>query len=170
MDKQAIALAKLETSLMSARLQYLPVVRLVLSGFVVDAGPFFQWFDMKRLRQVDFKYNCVDAGFSLPASLTNMVKVKRPDAELRGCTMIKVTRVARENIRTITLKKGKRVNETSGLKPKINAILSHRWFMDSKRISSREELIDSVAGEKIQISETSTVSGHTCHSEASGKG
>lgn len=39
LDRQAIATAKLEAGPMGGRLRYLPVVKLVLSGFVIDAGP-----------------------------------------------------------------------------------------------------------------------------------
>jgi len=38
LDKQAIAMAKLDAALMGGRLRYLTVVKLALSGFVIDSG------------------------------------------------------------------------------------------------------------------------------------
>jgi hypothetical protein len=38
LDEQAIAMAKLDAALMGGRLRYLPVVKLALSGFVIDSG------------------------------------------------------------------------------------------------------------------------------------
>ena len=38
LDKQAIAMAKLDAAPMGGRLRYLPVVKLALSGFVIDSG------------------------------------------------------------------------------------------------------------------------------------
>ena len=38
LDKQAIAMAKLDVAPMGGRLRYLPVVKLALSGFVIDSG------------------------------------------------------------------------------------------------------------------------------------
>ena len=38
LDKQAIAMAKLEAAPKGGRLRYLPVVKLALSGFVIDSG------------------------------------------------------------------------------------------------------------------------------------
>lgn len=50
-------------------LNRLSIKRLTLSGFVIDADPFIQWFDHRRLRSVHFKDDCVDAGFYLPKSM-----------------------------------------------------------------------------------------------------
>jgi hypothetical protein len=38
LDKQAIAMAKLDAAPMGGRLRYLTVVKLALSGFVIDSG------------------------------------------------------------------------------------------------------------------------------------
>lgn len=38
LDRQAIAMAKLDAAPMGGRLRYLPVVKLAMSGFVIDAG------------------------------------------------------------------------------------------------------------------------------------
>ena len=38
LDRQAIAMAKLDAAPMGGRLRYLPVVKLALSGFVIDSG------------------------------------------------------------------------------------------------------------------------------------
>lgn len=42
LDNQAIAMAKLDAALMGGRLRYLTVVKLALSGFVIDSGA-FKW-------------------------------------------------------------------------------------------------------------------------------
>jgi hypothetical protein len=38
LDRQAIAMAKLDAAPMGGRLRYLPVVKLALSGFILDSG------------------------------------------------------------------------------------------------------------------------------------
>jgi hypothetical protein len=38
LDRQAIAMAKLAAAPMGGRLRYLPVVKLAISGFVIDSG------------------------------------------------------------------------------------------------------------------------------------
>ena len=38
LDRQAIAMAKLDAAPKGGRLRYLPVVKLALSGFVIDSG------------------------------------------------------------------------------------------------------------------------------------
>lgn len=43
----------------------LTIRTLSLSGFVVDADPFLHWFDPTRLKCINFKNDCVDAGFYL---------------------------------------------------------------------------------------------------------
>lgn len=64
--------------MIGVRLRRLPVVNLTLSGFVVDADPFAMWFDPRRLRTIDFKRDCVDAGFALPSNMAH-ITIFRPD-------------------------------------------------------------------------------------------
>jgi hypothetical protein len=47
----------------------LTIRTLTLSGFVVDADPFLQWFDPQRLRSIHFRGECIDAGFWLPPAM-----------------------------------------------------------------------------------------------------
>lgn len=56
----------------------LPLRALRLEGFVVDALPFAQGFD--NLERIDFLENCFDAGFALPESLREKVKVTKVKA------------------------------------------------------------------------------------------
>jgi hypothetical protein len=65
-----------------------------------------------RLRQIDIKHNCVDAGFALPTNMVDLVNVSWPGkGEGKIVTM---TKVAREDLHVITRKKGKsRQRETT---------------------------------------------------------
>lgn len=51
----------------------LSIKKLTLSGFVVDADPLLQWFDPKKLRCIQFKGRCIDAGFWLPEAMKDVV-------------------------------------------------------------------------------------------------
>jgi hypothetical protein len=78
LDKHAIAQAKERASTMGGSLERLPVVKLSLTGFVVDSDPFCLWFNPHRLRVIEFKNDCVDAGFALPTSMAENVAIKFP--------------------------------------------------------------------------------------------
>lgn len=80
LDQQAIKAAQLlvDTELPVENLRFLPITHLSLKNFVVDAGPFFRWFDAKRLREVTFQGTCVDAGFYLPDDMNSKVKINAP--------------------------------------------------------------------------------------------
>lgn len=84
-----------------------------------------------RLRQIDIKHNCVDAGFALPANMIDLVKVSWPGK--KDCKIATMTKVASKDVHVITLKKGKVVNENARPKPKINFLLSYRWFSDNRK-------------------------------------
>ena len=90
-----------------------------------------------RLRHVEIKHSCVDAGFALPANMVDLVKVSLPGKV--ECKVVRMTRVAREELRVVTLKKGKVVNENARLKPKTSSPLSHRWFSTNRKPVAREE-------------------------------
>jgi hypothetical protein len=63
---------------MGHRHNYLSIVHLVLSGFVVDNGPFVLWFG-QELRTIHFKRDCVDVGFWLPSRLVSLCGVRHSD-------------------------------------------------------------------------------------------
>ena len=89
LDAEAIAAAKMHA--LSSSPRHLPVVRLVLSGFVVDTGPFLQWFDPLQFREIEFRSHCIDAGFALPPRMKNRVTILCPaPTEYREVKMTKV--------------------------------------------------------------------------------
>ncbi|EEH04667.1 conserved hypothetical protein [Histoplasma capsulatum G186AR] len=77
LDKYSIVHAKARAAQMGSTLHLLPVVKLSLTGFVVDADP-FHLFNPHRLRLINFKNNCVDAGFALPERMREQVVVSWP--------------------------------------------------------------------------------------------
>jgi hypothetical protein len=84
-----------------------------------------------RLRQIDIKHNCVDAGFALPANMIDLVKVSWPGK--KDCKIATMTKVASKEVHVITLKKGRMVNENTRPQAKISSLLSHRWFSDNRK-------------------------------------
>ncbi|WEW59633.1 hypothetical protein PRK78_005112 [Emydomyces testavorans] len=81
LDKHAIATAREAAEALGPIPEKLPIVKLTLMGFVVDSDPFFLWFNPHRLRNIDFKDHCVDAGFALPASMSEQVVVSWPEED-----------------------------------------------------------------------------------------
>ncbi|OJD15834.1 hypothetical protein AJ78_03931 [Emergomyces pasteurianus Ep9510] len=77
LDKYAIEQAKTRAARMGSTLILLPVVKLSLTGFVVDGDP-FRFFNPHRLRMINFKNDCVDAGFALPDRMREQVTVSWP--------------------------------------------------------------------------------------------
>jgi hypothetical protein len=53
----------------------LGIAKLTLMGIVVDAGPFFRWFDGSKLRTIVLKDSCFDAGFMLPPAMKGKTQV-----------------------------------------------------------------------------------------------
>jgi hypothetical protein len=90
-----------------------------------------------RLRRIDIKHNCVDAGFALPTDLVDLVEVSWP-GKVEG-KIITMTKVVREDLHVITGKKRKVVNEKLQLKHKISSLLSYRWFPDNRKLMVRDE-------------------------------
>ncbi|KAI1975438.1 hypothetical protein LOZ12_000917 [Ophidiomyces ophidiicola] len=84
LDKHAIAAAKIAAAALGPTSEKLPVVKLTLMGFVVDSDPFFLWFNPHRLRSIDFKDHCVDAGFALPVKMSEHVIVSWPREDSIG--------------------------------------------------------------------------------------
>ncbi len=128
-----MATARSLVSCQGVNLRYLPIVKLVLAGFVVDAGPFFRWFNPMRLRNIEFKYGCIDAGFALPSHMSNLVTVSWPGKPQQERRTITITRTRQQDIRTIWLKrKSSRAEQAHGLKPKISSILTKNWFSSAR--------------------------------------
>ncbi|EEP77522.1 predicted protein [Uncinocarpus reesii 1704] len=84
LDKHAIGNAKEAAAAVGATPDKLPVVKLTLMGFVVDSDPFFLWFNPHRLRSIEFKDHCVDAGFALPVQMSEHVVVSWPRQDNPG--------------------------------------------------------------------------------------
>lgn len=116
-----------------ASLRYLPIVKLVLAGFVVDAGPFFRWFNPMRLRKVEFAHGCIDAGFALPSHMHNLVTVSWPGHPPEECKLIRVMKMSQQDLKHILLSKTSITHQASnGLKAKINFILTRNWFSSAR--------------------------------------
>jgi hypothetical protein len=133
LDKNTMASARSFVSCQGVNLRYLPVVKLVLAGFVVDAGPFFRWFNPMRLRHVDFKYGCVDAGFVLPSHMSSLVTVSWPGKQGQESRPVTISRIQKHDIKTIYLKgKPSTPRLSAGFKPKISSILTKNWFSSAR--------------------------------------
>ena len=126
-------MAKFAAASQGCRVRYLPIVKLTLMGFVVDAGP-VKWFDPQRLRQITFRHGCVDAGFSLPDRMADLIKIHVPKP---GSTM-NVSEVTPKDVKVVTLKKGLVVKEAAS-KPKLGPSFTNRWF--STRQHGRKQSI-----------------------------
>lgn len=73
LDKYAIEKAKIRAVVTGgATNTRIPIKKLTLKGFVVDADPIFQWFDPQRLRTIYFKGDCIDAGVWLAPSMSHV--------------------------------------------------------------------------------------------------
>jgi hypothetical protein len=134
LDKNAMAAARSAVSSQGVNLRYLPVVNLVLAGFVVDAGPFFRWFNPMRLRSIEFKHSCIDAGFALPSHMSNLVTVSWPGALPDDCRSITIKRTAPQDVKTVSMRRKQSSTNPgpSGLKPKISSILTRNWFSTAR--------------------------------------
>jgi hypothetical protein len=118
-----------------------------------------------RLRQLDIKHNCVDAGFALPTNMVDLVNVSWP-GKVEG-KIVTMTKVARENLHVITRKKGKAVNEKPRLKRKISSLLSYRWFPDNGKPLTRDERGGIKASTKLPSSNSMSSLGQNSSSGAS---
>ncbi|OKL63045.1 hypothetical protein UA08_01215 [Talaromyces atroroseus] len=88
----------------------LPLVHLTLRGFVVDAIPFCSCFDAQKLRSITFA-DCYDAGFYLPHEV-DMDKFEIRVDELKTARTESIRRLCSdEELKHITLKDGKMVEE-----------------------------------------------------------
>jgi hypothetical protein len=94
-----------------------------------------------RLRQIGIKHNCVDAGFTLPANMVDLVSISRPGKS--EPIIVKMTQVAQEDVHRITLKRDKVVDENAQLRPRTNSLLSHRWLSTISRGNRRDSKLSS---------------------------
>lgn len=107
LDKHSIEKAKVRALAMGRTCALLTIKTLTLTGFVVDADPILQWFDPLRLRSINFKGQCVDAGFWLPNTMQK-VAVRGPkniDMEAVPAGVVKLD--LRKDLKEVELKKGK---------------------------------------------------------------
>jgi len=109
LDKTSIEKAKVRAMATGRTLNRLSIKTLTLNGFVVDADPILLWFDPKMLRCINFRDNCVDAGFYLCRPMRK-VEVKFPtEIEERAVTVRRVD--VRKELRIVELRDGKKVTE-----------------------------------------------------------
>lgn len=109
LDKTSIEKAKVRAMATGRTLNRLSIKTLTLNGFVVDADPILLWFDPKMLRCINFRDNCVDAGFYLCRPMRK-VEVKFPtEIEEKAVTVRKVD--VRRELKIVELRGGKKVSE-----------------------------------------------------------
>ncbi|OAL22741.1 hypothetical protein AYO20_11140 [Fonsecaea nubica] len=107
LDQQAMKQAQIDVveTLPLENMRYLPISHLTLMNFAVDAGPFFRWFDPKKLVEINFLGQCIDTGFYLPDDMRSHVKVSGPKPKPRPQPMI--ARVVKPGeVKLVTLKGG----------------------------------------------------------------
>lgn len=112
LDKQSIEKAKIRAMAMGRTSHRLSIRKITLSGFVVDADPFIQWFDPQKLRCINFKGRCIDAGFWLPLSMKVTVRFPRNiDHQPVPVGILKID--VKRDLSVVELEGGKKVKETS---------------------------------------------------------
>ncbi|KAL2010850.1 hypothetical protein VTN00DRAFT_3568 [Thermoascus crustaceus] len=111
LDKNIIEAARILASTMGPTRNRLSIVSLTLTGFVVDADPFYLWFNPGRLRRIHFKNDCVDAGFCLPQSMRGgIVTIDFPRQVKEHAMVIRPVDPVRE-IKLVELQGGEKVWE-----------------------------------------------------------
>ncbi|KKY15706.1 hypothetical protein UCRPC4_g06207 [Phaeomoniella chlamydospora] len=105
LDVRAIKLAHERAKSQGATLSFLPIVNLTLVGFVVDAAPFVRCFNPMRLRHIDFKHNCVDAGFVLPRAMRPLVAVNGDNHGNLASQLVNATFIPAGTVKLVTVKK-----------------------------------------------------------------
>lgn len=137
LDQQAMKTGQMEMvkSLPLENMRYLPITELTLMNFVVDSGPFFRWFDPKKLKQITFRGTCFDGGFFLPDEMHETVKVNSPAPKP---ALMTARRVRPGEVKLIELKGGKVVSPrpddqppAAGLKTKLSQIMP-KWSSKGK--------------------------------------
>ncbi|KAK1144972.1 hypothetical protein N8T08_004687 [Aspergillus melleus] len=111
LDKILLEKAKICALAIGRCRQRLSIKTLRLTGFVVDADPFLHWFDPKRLKTIEFKDYCVDAGFYLSVPMAK-VSVLCP-REVHNDTAVIAGRAVSmySDLKVIRFEGGKKVGE-----------------------------------------------------------
>ena len=120
-----------------------------------------------RLRQIDIKHNCIDAGFGLPANMTDLVKVSWPGKDV--CKMVTMTKLATEDMHIVTLKQGKAINDNARLKPRLGSLFNNSWFSSNRKPIGKREREDNKIGTKLSSSNSMSSLGQKSSSGASRK-
>ncbi|KAJ5681376.1 uncharacterized protein N7477_001316 [Penicillium maclennaniae] len=111
LDKHSIEKAKLLALTLDRTSHRLTIKSLTLSGFVVDADPFLQWFDPQRLRSIYFKGECIDAGFWLPPAMQRVIVRCPRNVDLEPMPVGILTLNLRKDLMVVEMKDGKKVYE-----------------------------------------------------------
>ena len=127
LDVQAIKAAYKKTAALGVNLRYLPIVNIILAGFVVDACPFVRYFNPMRLRQIHFKRDCIDAGFVLPRGVSHLVDVMGPKQE-ETSKFEKITKVNGRSVSLVSVRPAKNTDEVdvASLAKRVGNILSRK--------------------------------------------
>ena len=128
LDKRSIEQAKLRAMIEGPTSPRLSIRTLILTGFVVDADPFILWFDPARLRRIDFRNDCVDAGFYLPGSMKEKVTVAYPQHAEGHAHAVSARRVeVKEELKVVELKDGKKISEKPHRVKQKRRDTKHKW-------------------------------------------
>lgn len=113
LDTQAISAARQDVidEIPQSNAVLLPIKKLTLMNFVVDAWPIIHWFDPKRLEEIVFKSGCIDAGLYLPFSMMH-VKVQHPSPPVGPARVIRPG-----ELKLVELKGGKVVSRKDAVMP-----------------------------------------------------
>ncbi|PYH43633.1 uncharacterized protein BP01DRAFT_375288 [Aspergillus saccharolyticus JOP 1030-1] len=82
---------------------------LTLTGFVVDADPFLHWFDIRRLKCLNFKDFCVDGGMWLCEPMKRVSVWWPKEIDERAVVVRRVN--PREEVKVVQLRDGRKVGE-----------------------------------------------------------
>ncbi|KAH8429077.1 uncharacterized protein LDX57_006747 [Aspergillus melleus] len=111
LDKILMEKAKICALAVGRCRQRLSIKTLRLTGFVVDADPFLHWFDPKRLKTIEFKDYCVDAGFYLSVPMAK-VSVLFPREVNNDTAVVAVRAVSMyKDLKVVRFEGGKKVGE-----------------------------------------------------------
>lgn len=77
--------------------QKLSIIKLTLSGFVVDAEP-WDWFHPQRLSEINFGHDCIDAGFALSSAFAENVTISCPPKATDVCLTAKIVQFGKAKI------------------------------------------------------------------------
>ncbi|KAL4792258.1 hypothetical protein BDV19DRAFT_392259 [Aspergillus venezuelensis] len=115
LDKHCIEKSKIRAMAIGPTRNRLSIRTLILTGIVVDADPFLHWFDPKRLKCVNFKDDCVDAGFYLAGCMGRVSVlfprlIRNESEEKKGIIVGRKVDLRRE-LRVVKLEKGRKVGE-----------------------------------------------------------